>query len=240
MKNKILLGVVISLYGIYIYTCTHLIYISHVKEHPQQKREKINKRKRKTTLPFLPHSLLVLYYSSSMASTSKTEEKEKTKVSAELSLWFSVPFEKNKMTSKSSITEEETPQEEARHSGILQEPKSKEDLWKIKKALTKSDINSSCRLLLAKVAVEEQILTLMDENCASDCRTKEGRRFAVLDIDTNTTHQLELKLWSSNSFVMTSNWKKEFVNRRGLEEGDEIRLGYDESRFYFSLLKKRV
>ncbi|KAM7494258.1 hypothetical protein LguiB_028867 [Lonicera macranthoides] len=174
-----------------------------------------------------------------MASTSKTEEKKETDVVTELSLWFNVPFEKNEMTSKSSITEEETPQEEARHLGIFQEVKSNEDLWKIKKALTKSDVNSSCRLLLGKVPVEEQILPLMDKNCASDCRTKEGRRFAVLDIDTNTTHELELKLWSSNSFVMTSNWKKEFVNRRGLEEGDEIRLGYHESRFYFSLLKKR-
>ncbi|KAM7494263.1 hypothetical protein LguiB_028872 [Lonicera macranthoides] len=162
-----------------------------------------------------------------MASTSKTEEKEETDVLTELSLWFS------------RITEAEIPQEEARHSGILQEVKSNEDLWKIKKALTKSDVNSSCRLLLGKVPMEEQILPLMDKNCASDCRTKEGRRFAVLDIDTNTTHELELKLWSSNSFVMTSNWKKEFVNRRGLEEGDEIRLGYHESKFYFSLLKKR-
>ncbi|KAM7494254.1 hypothetical protein LguiB_028863 [Lonicera macranthoides] len=124
-----------------------------------------------------------------MASTSKTEEKEETDVLTELSLWFN------------RTTEAETPQEEARHSGILQELKSNEDLWKIKKALTKSDVNSSCRLLLGKVPVEEQILPLMDENCGSDCRTKEGEDWRrVMKFGWGTMNQDSTSTFSRKEF----------------------------------------
>ncbi|KAM7494256.1 hypothetical protein LguiB_028865 [Lonicera macranthoides] len=66
--------------------------------------------------------------------------------------------------------------------------------------------------------------------------SRDGVMFEVEDLDTNTKHCLVLKKWASNSFVLTTNWKRDFVNRRKLVEGDVIGLLWNgHSKFYFSL-----
>ena len=106
------------------------------------------------------------------------------------------------------------------------------------KVLTRCDVDSSSRLLLPKKWVETQVLRGMDQNLKEQCRSINGKEFEVRDVDTNTKHDLVLKQWASNSFVLTTNWKRQFVNRRTLEEGDEIGLLWDGSKFYFSLRRK--
>ncbi|XP_058198353.1 B3 domain-containing protein At2g33720-like [Rhododendron vialii] len=117
------------------------------------------------------------------------------------------------------------------------------DPWTIRKTLFKSDVDGSSRLLLGKDVVEKYVIPYIGpcwdrEGCANDVVT--GCKVSVFDIDTGTVHQLVLKRWSTESFVLTSNWVKEFVRRRALEKGNEIGLFWDpwNARFCFGLLRK--
>lgn len=118
------------------------------------------------------------------------------------------------------------------------------DPWTIRKTLFASDVDSSSRLLLRKDDVDNYVLPYMgkddveklfgsicknDRDHASDKEGESGVKVKVVDLDTDLSeHQLVLKRWSSTgSFVLTSNWPKEFVIRRGLEKGDEIGLFWD-------------
>ncbi|KAK4437977.1 B3 domain-containing protein [Sesamum alatum] len=109
-----------------------------------------------------------------------------------------------------------------------------EDCWKIKKVLTRSDIDGSSRLLLGKLLVQEHILPHVVGNRPEG----EGVEVNIRDVDTGTEHLLVLKLWRSNSFVFMKNWKSDFVKRRKLKAKDEIGLRWDEehSRLEFTLL----
>ncbi|KAG5515547.1 hypothetical protein RHGRI_036553 [Rhododendron griersonianum] len=132
-------------------------------------------------------------------------------------------------------------EEEERRLGVCTKLDLKpNDPWTIRKTLFKSDVNGSSRLLLGKEAVEKYVIPYIGhrEGCANDVVT--GSKVSVFDIDTGTVHQLVLKRWSTNSFVLTSNWVKEFVSRRALERGDEIGLFWDpwNARFCFGLLRK--
>ncbi|XP_031102671.1 putative B3 domain-containing protein At1g78640 [Ipomoea triloba] len=97
----------------------------------------------------------------------------------------------------------------------------------IKKRLSKSDVNSSSRLLLAKEDVNKYVLTWMDEERCAACESREGLRVKMWDLDTGSEHELSLKKWQTGSFLFTSNWSKEFVRRRNLQEGDCIGLRWD-------------
>ncbi|XP_059639233.1 putative B3 domain-containing protein At1g78640 [Cornus florida] len=115
-----------------------------------------------------------------------------------------------------------------------------EEPWKIKKILTKSDVNTSCRLLLSQESIHKHIIPLFSAKQATDCGTVNGTKLKVFDFDTRTEHELTLKRWKTDSYVLTSSWIKEFKNRRKLQMGDEVGLFWNPylSRLYFSLLKK--
>ncbi|KAH7863591.1 hypothetical protein Vadar_019561 [Vaccinium darrowii] len=114
--------------------------------------------------------------------------------------------------------------------------------WKVKKILTRSDVNDLYRLMLKKTMVQEHILNKWNEGsrrAVIAVETEQGQTVEVWDANTDTTHGLVFKRWrSSGSFVFTHNWKTEFVNRRDLREGDEIGLRWDSehSRFEFCVL----
>ncbi|PSR89942.1 B3 domain-containing protein [Actinidia chinensis var. chinensis] len=114
------------------------------------------------------------------------------------------------------------------------------DPWRIRKVLFTSDVDGSSRLLLGKEGVEKHVLPLLGNNLAHECATTEGGNVIIFDLDTRSEHRLVMKRWSTGSFVLTSNWVKEFVSRRGLERHDEIGMYWDpySSRFCFSLLTK--
>ncbi|KAM7491397.1 hypothetical protein LguiA_034318 [Lonicera macranthoides] len=114
------------------------------------------------------------------------------------------------------------------------------DLKNYTKVLTQSDVDGSSRLLLEREWVEGEVLPGMTQTRAERCRSRDGVMFEFEDVNTNTKHPLVLKKWASNSFVLTTNWNRDFVNRRTLEEGDEIGLSWDAqySKFYFSLRRK--
>lgn len=110
------------------------------------------------------------------------------------------------------------------------------------KVLTKSDTDSSSRLLLGRDLVLYGIIRFLDQGRAKRCETVDGAKIHVHDLDTHTDHELVLKMWKSNSFVFTGNWNKDFVRRRNLQKNDEIGLYWDKqnSRLNFTLLKKDV
>ncbi|KAL0460832.1 UNVERIFIED_CONTAM: B3 domain-containing protein [Sesamum latifolium] len=116
-------------------------------------------------------------------------------------------------------------------------PANDEDQWKIKKVLTKSDVDGSSRLLLGRLLVLEHILPhlLMGNDMG-----EQGVEIKVWDVDTGSEHMLLLKKWKSNSFVFVKNWTSDFVKRRELKENDEIglRWNHGNSRLDFTLLKK--
>ncbi|KAG8371116.1 hypothetical protein BUALT_Bualt13G0053300 [Buddleja alternifolia] len=111
-----------------------------------------------------------------------------------------------------------------------------DDHWKIRKVLTKSDVDSSSRLLLGKVRVREHILPHLIRNGAVLVET-EGAEIPIWDVDTRSEHVLVLKTWKTKSYVLKKNWTKDFVNRRSLKENHEIGLRWDDrnSRLEFTL-----
>ncbi|KAK4427142.1 B3 domain-containing protein [Sesamum alatum] len=117
-------------------------------------------------------------------------------------------------------------------------PAPAEDHWKIKKMLTRSDVDGSSRLLLGKVLVQEHILPHVRGNPYKG----KGVEVKIWDVDTASEHMLVLKFWtSSKCYVFKKNWMSDFVERRALEEKDEIGLRWDDenSRLEFTLLKKK-
>ncbi|WCJ28676.1 AP2/B3-like transcriptional factor family protein [Euphorbia peplus] len=117
-----------------------------------------------------------------------------------------------------------------------------QDVWKIKKRLTASDLGNNSRLMLQTESVNEHILSLLGKEEAKKVReTEDGIIVRVWDWDCHTEHELVLKRWkSSKSYVFTSGWVPKFVNRRGLKKGDTVGLFWDvsRSRFNFSLLRR--
>ncbi|KAK4408395.1 B3 domain-containing protein [Sesamum angolense] len=109
----------------------------------------------------------------------------------------------------------------------------KEDQWKIKKVLKKSDVDGSSRLLLGRSLVQEHIPPHVHMG-------EQGVEIKVRDVDTGSDHMLLLKLWKSKSYVFVKNWMSDFVTRRELEEKDEIglRWNHHNSCLDFTLLKK--
>ncbi|KAK9279881.1 hypothetical protein L1049_013564 [Liquidambar formosana] len=80
----------------------------------------------------------------------------------------------------------------------------------IRKQLTKSDTNSSSRLLLPTKLVEDHVLPMFDPLGIAEIKSNR----VVWDMNTNSEHQLTFK-----SYVLINNWKQEFVLRQGEEIG---------------------
>ncbi|GAV76406.1 hypothetical protein CFOL_v3_19880 [Cephalotus follicularis] len=116
-----------------------------------------------------------------------------------------------------------------------------EDPFKIKKRLTKSDVSGMCRLLLKINLVKQHILPYLTVTSINEIESKNGARVMIWDHDTMSLHSMSFKKWSSSkSYVFIDSWSKDFVNRRGLMEGDEIGLHWDSytSRFNFRVLER--
>lgn len=103
-----------------------------------------------------------------------------------------------------------------------------DDPWKIKKVLQKSDLGNLSRLLFTTELVEKLVLPVLGIANNLDA-IRDGIQVNYdFDLDTKSMHNLVFKKWfSSGSYVFMGKWVKEFVVRRGLEEGDEIGLHWD-------------
>ncbi|CAK8570571.1 unnamed protein product [Lathyrus sativus] len=111
--------------------------------------------------------------------------------------------------------------------------------WKIKKVLEKSDLGNNSRLLVSKELAKEFVIPFL-EGGAKAAKGK-GVEVQVLDIDDNTLHSLNFKIWTSaQSYVFTKKWVKDFVRKRNLKKGDEIGLRWNEQsqQFEFSVLRR--
>ncbi|KAM7494249.1 hypothetical protein LguiB_028858 [Lonicera macranthoides] len=104
-----------------------------------------------------------------------------------------------------------------------------EDPWKIKKVLTTSDVDGSCRLLLSTKAADEHVFSSMSKKDAL-CRTSSSKGLKVWPADK--------KCDNTDYFVLTGKWKGNFVNRNSLKEGDIIGLAWDGAQFCFNLLNR--
>jgi hypothetical protein len=128
---------------------------------------------------------------------------------------------------------------EEMRSGVSLELKLGVDPKVIKKTIKPSDLGHLSRLLLAGDAVKKHILPQWDANRIEGLH--EGVQVCVWDCDTKSEHQLVFKRWPSNgSYVLIGKWKKEFVERRVLNKGDQVGLYWDEtnSRFNFRILNR--
>jgi hypothetical protein len=128
---------------------------------------------------------------------------------------------------------------EEMRSGVSLELKLGVDPCVIKKKIETSDLGYLSRLLLAADGVKKHILPKWDANRIESLH--KGLQVCVWDCDTKSKHQLVFKRWASNgSYVLIGKWKKEFVERRVLNKGDEIELHWDQtnSRFNFRILNR--
>nr|GMD60092.1 CDP-diacylglycerol--serine O-phosphatidyltransferase 1-like isoform X1 [Ipomoea batatas] len=107
----------------------------------------------------------------------------------------------------------------------------------IHKRLSTSDVNLSSRLLLPKEELIKYVLPLMDMESCRACQNRDGLRVKIWDLETESEHELSLKQWVTGSFLLTSNWNKEFVKRRSLHEGDTISMCWDFENLRFLFRK---
>nr|GME19977.1 putative B3 domain-containing protein At1g78640 [Ipomoea batatas] len=92
-------------------------------------------------------------------------------------------------------------------------------------------------LLLPKEEITKYVLPLMNMESCRACQNKDGLRVKIWDLDTESEHELSLKQWVTGSFLLTSNWNKEFVKRRSLHEGDTISMCWDFENLRFLFRK---
>ncbi|XP_047312487.1 B3 domain-containing protein At2g33720-like [Impatiens glandulifera] len=114
--------------------------------------------------------------------------------------------------------------------------------WTITKKLYKSDVDSSSRLLLNKKEIESHVIPYLKEEEVKSLMfgSAQGIRIGILDVQKQQGFTLTLKKWKTGSFVFNSNWRKDFVKRRGLLHRDEIGLYFDQHnrRLCFGVLHK--
>ncbi|XP_074263939.1 uncharacterized protein LOC141586548 [Silene latifolia] len=113
--------------------------------------------------------------------------------------------------------------------------------WTVRKVLTASDCNAQHRLLIKKELMTSCIIPQLDEASRLLIDTPDGLRVTVFDVDMGVELKLTLKKWPSSQVCgLMNNWKRDFVNRRGLIPGDEVGIYWDKSnnRFLFSVLCK--
>ncbi|KAK1378371.1 B3 domain-containing protein [Heracleum sosnowskyi] len=140
-----------------------------------------------------------------------------------------------------------TPEEEAeeRLHGVCTKLKLHDDLWKIKKVLQESDVNTSCRLMISKRLVNQHIVEVWrsggrDEN-VRELNAEDGVSVKVWDCDRKKEYVLTMKTHpSTGCSIFLTNWSRQFVSERGLKKGDEIGLFWCNcsDRFFFSVLAR--
>ncbi|CAH8318974.1 unnamed protein product [Eruca vesicaria subsp. sativa] len=98
--------------------------------------------------------------------------------------------------------------------------------YTFKKILSASDVGNQSRLLLQRSDAENHILSHLSEENNRAIQAGQGVRIRVCDRNSNTEHELVLKRMvnTTGSYVLNGGWIREFVNRRGWEEGQEIGL----------------
>ncbi|XP_031281110.1 B3 domain-containing protein At2g33720-like [Pistacia vera] len=116
------------------------------------------------------------------------------------------------------------------------------NLRNIRKKLTRSDVDGhQCRLLLPKDLIDVYVKPSMSGDSFDKIQSGERLTVAVWDYDTESIHnEMALKKWTSSgsSYALIGNWRKDFVKRRNLKEGDEIAMYWDTSRFNFCVINK--
>ncbi|KAI5683405.1 hypothetical protein M9H77_04633 [Catharanthus roseus] len=119
------------------------------------------------------------------------------------------------------------------------EPEVNNGIFLGQKVLTKSDTDTSSRLLLGRDMVYSSILPFFDPCHVRRCETVDDTRINIHDLDKNSDHEEVLKMWKSNSFVLTGSWNRDFVKRRNLQKSDEIGLYWDKEncRLNFTIKK---
>ncbi|XP_057452326.1 putative B3 domain-containing protein At1g78640 [Lotus japonicus] len=128
--------------------------------------------------------------------------------------------------------------EQRRRWGYSPELMLCDDPWKITKKLTQSDLGYLSRLLISKDLAEDLVLPVLTPE-QRVALYQNGTQILIWDMDTQSLHYLVFKFWvSSRSYVFIDNWTKDFVKRRGLKKGDEIKLHWDPYKkcFDFSVL----
>ncbi|XP_039169450.1 putative B3 domain-containing protein At1g78640 [Eucalyptus grandis] len=130
--------------------------------------------------------------------------------------------------------------EEERCGDVSTELVLRYDPYKIKKTLKKSDLGHLSRLLIPRAGVAAYVLPCMDEERASRVKSSEGAEVVVWDEDTLRAPTGVCLLGIVRVLRPEGCWMKEFVQRRGLAEGNEIGICWDPiaSKFDFSLLHK--
>lgn len=130
---------------------------------------------------------------------------------------------------------------EARYWGCSTSLELYDNPWKIKKALTTSDLGKLNRLLFGADLLESLMLPVLGAEARRDAENGMGAPIRVWDVDTMSMHQLILKRWASfKSYVLIGKWNQDFVRRRDLKKGDVIGLHWDSYGhcFNFSVLKR--
>ncbi|OIV94148.1 hypothetical protein TanjilG_31573 [Lupinus angustifolius] len=116
-----------------------------------------------------------------------------------------------------------------------------DDPWKIKKVLQKSDLGNMSRLLLPKDLAENLVLPVLNVDARRDAESERGTRVWIWDVDTNSMHSLLFKRWgSSKSYVFIDKWVQDFVKRRNLKEGDEVRFHWNPYNHHFAFTVLQV
>ena len=132
-----------------------------------------------------------------------------------------------------------TPKVEPRKWGYSLDLKLYDDPWKITKKLTVSNLCRMSRLLVPKDMVVDLVIPVLRPRGLRETHIEKGTRIAIWDIDTKSLHYMMFKQWvSSGTYVFINNWMKDFIQRRGLKQGDEIGFLWDpyKNRFNFSVL----
>ncbi|KAK4259481.1 hypothetical protein QN277_005807 [Acacia crassicarpa] len=115
------------------------------------------------------------------------------------------------------------------------------DPWKIKRVLTATDVDGGHnRLFLGSKLVRNLVLPVLTDEERSKLDARKRVEINFCDVNNNMSiHTLILKKWKCGRIVVIGNWNRDFVRRRGLNEGDQIGLQWDEyeHRFNFSVLR---
>ncbi|XP_057432304.1 putative B3 domain-containing protein At1g78640 [Lotus japonicus] len=137
------------------------------------------------------------------------------------------PCTKSIITCSSNNTVEGDDSRERQHWGYSIELMLCDDPWNIKKKLTESDLGYLSRLLINKDLTENLVLPVLTPE-QRVALYQNGTKILIWDMDTQSLHYLVFKFWvSSRSYVFIDNWTKNFVKRRGLKKGDEIKLHWN-------------
>ncbi|XP_061368689.1 B3 domain-containing protein At2g33720-like [Gastrolobium bilobum] len=113
--------------------------------------------------------------------------------------------------------------------------------WKIKKALTSSDLGKLNRLLFGEDLLENLMVPVLGVDAQREAENGMGTPIRVWDVDTMSMHHLILKRWASfKNYVLIGKWNPDFVKRRELKKGDEIGFQWDSYKhcFNFSVLNR--